>query len=75
MLSLAINDSLIYFDRLTQLSLRRFESGPLDDLIGENKFFLSFDIPAKTCFFLNPLTSFLDNDYSILPIVSSIPPN
>lgn len=75
MLSLAIKDSLISFDRLTQLSLSRLESGPLDDLIGENRFFLSFDIPAKTCFFLKPFTSFLDKDYSILPIVSSIPPN
>lgn len=72
--NLAIKDSLIYFERFIQLFLSLPLSALLIVLLGEWNS-LRWCISDNTCFFLKLLTSFLDRESYILPIVSYIPPN
>ncbi len=74
--NLDMKDYLIYLDLFIQVSLSLPLSARGIDLGGdENKYFRSWFMPAKTCFFLKLLTSFFDNESYILPMVSYIPPS
>ena len=72
----AIKDYLIYLDLFIQLSRSLPLSARGTDLGGDEKrYFLSWFMPTRTCFFLKLLTSFFESESSILLMVSYIPPS